>query len=74
MVDGQLLGEEVYKKEDDKYRPANLSLVLGFDSYGEDTGRSSELNIFTSPLSKERLKGITTSGGKCITPLVLQSS
>ena len=64
VVDGQLLGEEEYKKEDNKYRPANLSLVLGFNGYGEDTGRSSELNIFASSLSKERMIGLTTAGGE----------
>ena len=33
VVDGQLLGEEEYKREEDENRPANLSLLLGF-SYG----------------------------------------
>ena len=31
VVDGQLLVEEEYRREEDKYRPANLSLVLGYD-------------------------------------------
>ena len=31
VVDGQLLAEEEYKKEDDKDRPANLRLMLGYD-------------------------------------------
>ena len=29
VVDEQLLGEEEYKREEDEYRPANFSLVLG---------------------------------------------
>merc|ERR1711974_258945 len=33
VADGQLLGEEEYKREEDVYRPVNLSLVLGM-SYG----------------------------------------
>ena len=31
VVDGQLLVEEEYRREEDEYRPANLSLVLGCD-------------------------------------------
>lgn len=31
VADGQLLGEEEYKKEEDEGRPDNLSVLLGFD-------------------------------------------
>ena len=31
VVDGQLLWEEEYKREEHELRPANLSLVLGYD-------------------------------------------
>ena len=34
VVDGQLLGEEEYRREDDKYRPENFHLVLGYDPSG----------------------------------------
>ena len=69
MVDGQLLGEGEYKRDEDEYRPANLRLGLGFVPLGsfaakENTGRVSELNIFNSSLSAERMKGLTTSGGE----------
>ena len=42
VVDGQLLDEKEYKREEDIYRPANLSLLLGFDAlnYIESTGQS----------------------------------
>ena len=35
VVDEQLLGEEEYRRDENKYRPANFSLVLGFDRYGD---------------------------------------
>ena len=64
VVDGQLLGEEEYKREEDENRPANLSLVLGFTPFNEleFTGRVSELNIFNSALSLERMIAQTTEG------------
>ena len=66
VVDGQLLGEKGYKKEEDKYRPANLSIALGFDPFNEleFTGRVSRLNIFNSALSIERMVAQTTAGGE----------
>ena len=62
VVDGQLLGEEEYKKEK---RPANLSLVLGLDSMRDEfPGKFAELNTFNSPLSVNRLIAQTTAGGE----------
>ena len=65
VVDGQVLGEEEYKREEDDNRPQDLSLTLGY-SYGkaEYTGRVSEVNIFNSSLSSERMKELTTAGGE----------
>ena len=73
VVDGQLVGEEKYRREEDKYRPANISLLLGFyPNYpdpAEYTGRVSELNIFKSSLSPERMMDLTRAGGDdCGTP------
>ena len=73
VVDGQLVGEEKYRSEEDKYRPANISLLLGFyPNYpdpAEYTGRVSELNIFKSSLSPERMIDLTRAGGdECGTP------
>ena len=50
VVDGQVLGEEKYRREEDKYRPANISLLLGFypPNPAEFTGQVSELNVFNS--------------------------
>ena len=50
----------------DKYRPANLSIALGFDPFNEleFTGRVSRLNIFNSALSIERMVAQTTAGGE----------
>ena len=32
---GQLLGEEEYKREEDEFRPDNISLVHGYDPIGQ---------------------------------------
>ena len=66
VVDGQLLGEEEYKREADEGRPANISLVIGSSPYFslEYTGQVSDLNIFSSPLSLEMMIGQTTGGGE----------
>ena len=63
VVDGQLLGEEEYKREEDSDRPANISLVLGFDPDTGDelTGRIAGVNIFNSSLSLERMIIQTTA-------------
>ena len=47
VVDGQLLGEEKYKREEDRRSSFNVSLVLGFDPLNrhEYTGRVSNLNL-----------------------------
>ena len=65
VVDGQLLGEKVYRREDWN-GPANLSLLLGLNPLGpiELTGRVSELNIFGSSLSPEKMMVLTTAGGE----------
>ena len=70
VVDGQLLVEEEYKREEDKGRPANLSLRLGvhIDSSGlfaeEYPLKIADMNIFKSALSVERMIGQTTAGGE----------
>ena len=57
VVDGQLLEEKEYKREDDEYRPANISLRLG-------TGpvKITNLNVFNSSLSLERMVRLTRAG------------
>ena len=68
VVDGQLLVEEEYKMEEDEYRPANLSLLVGLYSNKftvvrvEYTGRVANLNVFASSSSVERMVGLTTAG------------
>ena len=61
VVDGQLVGEEEYNREEDQFRPANISLVLGHDvqTREEYNGQIFDLNIFSSALSQERMIGIT---------------
>ena len=58
VVDGQLLVEEEYRREEDKYRPANLSRVLG---YNPATGteypfKITDLNMFNSSSSVEHIE------------------
>ena len=70
VVDGQLLVEEEYKREEDKGRPANLNLRLGvhIDQGGmfaeEYSLKIADTNIFKSALSVERMIGQTTAGGE----------
>ena len=69
VVDGQLLGEEEYKRGKDENRPANISLWLGFQPLSamyerEDTGKIAEVNIFNSSLNLERMVAQTTAGGE----------
>ena len=64
VVNGQMLGEEEYNRESDKYRPANLSLMLGYDPFNvaEFTVKIANLNVFNSSLSSERMVGLTRAG------------
>ena len=64
VVDGQMLGQEEYKVEEDEYKPANLSVILGVYLGMEYTGQVSSLNMFSSALSLERMVGMTTAGGE----------
>ena len=64
VVDGQLLGEEEYRRDDDYRRPTNLSLVLGGDPHYEFEKpiKLADLNVFKSSLSVERMVGLTRAG------------
>ena len=67
MVDGQLLGEEEYRREEDVSRPANFSLQLGIflapSGYMEEyAGMVANLNVFNSSLNLERALRLTMPG------------
>ena len=69
VANGQLLVDEEYNKGEDTERPANLNLRLGFavGEYGfaeEDIGKFTNLNVFKSALSVQRMKDLTTAGGE----------
>ena len=71
VVDGQLLGEEEYKREEEFQRPANVHLIVGFYPAFftfENTGSVSGLNIFSSSLPLERMKKLTVAGQECGAP------
>ena len=64
VADGQLLGEyHGYEAANDP-RPFNLNLLLGRLDKTEFTGRVSDLNVFSSPLSVETMLNITEAGGE----------
>ena len=68
VVDGQLLMEEEYKREEDDRFPTNVSVLTGvyFDAKSagkwEYTGRTTNLNLFRSVLTVEKMMAITTPG------------
>ena len=69
VVDGQLLMEEEYKREEDNKFPTNVSILTGFFSDNgktaekeEYTGRTTNLNVFGSNLSEEQILRMTTPG------------
>ena len=66
VKDGQLLGEKEYRRDEDEYRPANLSLVLGYKPLtGEEfQGKFTNFNVFNSSLSVERMIRLTRAGEK----------
>ena len=73
VVDGQMQARKVYTREEDpkKEMPANLSLLVGCNMGCEKeyTGRISDLNVFQSWLSVEKMVGLTKAGGKeCAAP------
>ena len=61
VVDGELMVEQIWKV---KNKPTNLNLVLGMQTKPhEDTGRTTNLNIFSSALPVDQMK-LQTSGGE----------
>ena len=70
VVDGQLQGTAEYRKDEDKDRPANLSILLGHRPDGQEySGRTTNLNVFNSALPPEVMIELTTAGGKeCAAP------
>ena len=63
VVDGQLLGVEEYRREEDEYRPTNISLVLGYDpgNVYEESSKIANLNVFSSS-SVEKMVRLTRAG------------
>ena len=71
IVDGKQVGEGTGTGNFRQIQPDNLILLLGLSPHlkEEYTGRVTELNIFNSSLSLEKMKNITTAGGEeCGTP------
>ena len=66
--DGELIEDKVLKEalEEDENRPANLDMVLGYTPHSgtEYTGKVSQLNIFSSPLSTDRMVSLTEAGNE----------
>ena len=71
VLNGQVVEEGVRPEiwEEDEWRPTTLDLVFGYSPAGEDTGMTSQLNIFSSALSTARMVALTSAGGdECGTP------
>ena len=71
VVDGQVIEVSSHQEamEADENRPTDLHMALGYslDPWGfveEFSGQYSNINIFSSPLSKERMVAMTQAGGK----------
>ena len=66
ITDGQLRLEAIYEKEKDQDRPNHLSLLLGLypDTHEENTGKTTNLNLFSSALSVERMQRVTEAGNE----------
>ena len=64
VVDGWILREQPYIKEDDLERPSRLDLVLGFvpDSQNEHQGEVTNFNFYSNALSIDVMMDITRSG------------
>ena len=66
VVDGQLLGEEEYKREEDEYRPTKLFIRLGYRTAPlparEYTGKVANLNVFDVSQTVERMEKMTRAG------------
>ena len=63
-----MIEDKVHKEalEEDKHRPVNLDIVLGYTPNNdfEYTGMVSQLNIFSSPLSTDRMVTLTEAGNE----------
>ena len=66
VVDGKFSGGKEYTKEVDDNRPAIISILLGYNpaTGGEQTGKITNLNVFNSTLTVERMKKMTMAGGE----------
>ena len=69
VVDGRVLGEAGYKaEEDDVWKilgmNSNLTLSMSTGATNNWNGRVSNLNMFSSALSLERMVGLTSAGGE----------
>ena len=63
VVDGQLLGEREYRREEDTDRLDDLNLRLGVNFFGyEDPAKIANLNVFNSSLLADRMVGLTSAG------------
>ena len=71
VVDGKVLHQKVEQEvwAEDENRPSNLSILLGMDvNYpSEFTGQTTNLNVFSSSLSRERMERMT-GGEECGAP------
>ena len=67
VVDGEALHDRLHQEAlaEDSKRPLSLNITLGMTLHfvHEDPGLVTNLNMFSSALSKERMERLTTAGG-----------
>ena len=64
VVEGQMLGQEEFKVDEDVNKTATIQIIVTRES-----GYVSSMNVFSSALSLERMEGMTTAGGEeCAAP------
>ena len=65
VVDGEMVVQMEYRREEDLARPTNLSLLLAVDPFGYEVPvKIANLNVFSSSSPVERMVGLTTAGGE----------
>ena len=65
VVNGKLLGEQSFSPNQVEEKPENLNILMGFDDEEcENTGKTTNLNVFSSVLSVARMERMTEAGGE----------
>ena len=65
VVNGKMLGEQNFEGNEVAGKPEDLNILIGFDDEEcENTGKATNLNVFSSVLSVGRMEKITEAGAE----------